>query len=439
MGEPSDDDPARKDPKEPDVEPSAVAPPAAGSQAPAPPAATAATSPSAEIHEVLPREQVGAVTGERYDFQYHQAAADVLLVLDDTKVACVYCEWHDDYVIEAAGVVSYRFHQVKTRTKSQGPWTLNEFFGIKPRRGPKPKNEPTAPAGATADSIFGRLLDHVTRFGDRCEGFVFVTDAGITTDFQSLLGSVAAAPTVAALTEDPAKAMTALHASLVAVFPTLTLDAFFDFVKRFSVKDAIGSLQDSGSCRILIGGRILEMSEVDLRMSEAQKIGAELVAMVRDKSHRVLPTLPATMTELRSMKGLVLDDVLRILSLSAAGYRDLKSGGRASVVELSRLHRLCRRSGVAESLIPDLCRLKTTWEAWWIAQRHVVNSLDQVALKKECADALRVHIDGKLDFNGLRDQAKALAAKYAAVLTSTEPIGDEQVFGLMMALAVETQ
>ena len=90
-------------------------------------------------------------------------------------------------------------------------------------------------------------------------------------------------------------------------------------------------------------------------------------------------------------------------------------------------------------LIPDLCRLKTTWEAWWIAQRHVVNVLDQIALKKECADALRVHADGKLDFNGLRSQAEALASKYRPVLTSTEPITEELVFGLMLALAVEAE
>ena len=54
-----------------------------------------------EVHEVMPREQAGARTWLLYEFQYHQAAADALDVLDDTKVACVYCEWHDDHVIEA--------------------------------------------------------------------------------------------------------------------------------------------------------------------------------------------------------------------------------------------------------------------------------------------------------------------------------------------------
>ena len=30
------------------------------------------------LHQVVPREQIGAVTGLRYDFQYHQAAAAAL-------------------------------------------------------------------------------------------------------------------------------------------------------------------------------------------------------------------------------------------------------------------------------------------------------------------------------------------------------------------------
>jgi hypothetical protein len=38
----------------------------------------------------------GAKTDEAFEFQFHQAAADALDVLDDEQVACVYCEWHDD-------------------------------------------------------------------------------------------------------------------------------------------------------------------------------------------------------------------------------------------------------------------------------------------------------------------------------------------------------
>jgi len=390
------------------------------------------------LHQVQPREQVGAVTGERYDFQYHQAAAECLQVLDDTEVACVYCEWHDDYVVEAAGIVSYRFHQVKTRTASRGPWTLNEFFGVKRTPG-KTKRGAKKSGQATADSIFGRLYDHASKFGAQCDCFVFVTDAGIAPQFDALLEAIRAVPTAGGLSGTVSTEFMGLHTALNTAFPTLTADDLFLFMRRLGIKAAVGTLADLKACRTLIGGRIYQMSEVDLTMSEAQKIGSDLVEAVRERSHRVLPMLPMSVADLRNSKGFVLDDVLRILSLSGEGYRELKTSGRETVVALSRLHRLCRRSGIAETLIPDLCRFKTAWEMWWISQRHGVSPLDHFALKKECADVLRVHADGKLDFNGLRAQAEALASQFLPVLTTAEPITAELVFGFILALAVEAE
>lgn len=401
----------------------------------------------AELHQVEPREQVGARTGSAFEFQYHQAAAGALEVLDDTRVACVYCEWHDDYVIESAGVVGYRFHQVKTRSASQGPWRLNEFFGILRRKGTKPKtasgkgkkpSTPPAPA-ATSDSNFGRLYDHVGKFGDRCEHFVFVTDAGVADDFTALLDAVRPLSDAGGLLGAAASTFATLQIALPFAFPALTGDELFRFLKRLYIQEAIGKLSDLKSCRTLIAGRIHDLSEVDLTISEAQKIGSELVAVVRDRSHRKLEILPGSSNDLRVAKGLVLDDVLRILSLSTAGYRELKASGKPGVVALSRLQRLCKRSGVADALIPDLCRLKTTWDAWWTRHRHLVNVLDMLPLKNECAAALTVHTDGRLTFDGLRDQAVALSTKYAQVLKATEPLTSELVFGLMLAIAVEAE
>ncbi len=389
------------------------------------------------LHEVEPREQVGAGTGNAFEFQYHQAAAGALEVLDDTKVACVYCEWHDDYVIESAGVSAYRFHQVKTRGGAQGPWRVNEFFGVRTRKG-KSKSAVAAPI-ADADSIFGRLFDHVQKFGARCEHFVFVTDAGVTKEFTDLLDAVRSVSDSVALVGAPADSFNELVAVLPAAFPSIKSDHIFEFLRRLYVQDAFGKIANINDCRVLLGGRIYQMSEVDLTQSETQKIGAELVAVVREKSHRKLPELPASNSELRSSKGLVLEDVLRILSLSSEGYRELQVSGREGVVALSRLHRLCRRSKVSESVIPELCQLKTAWDAWWVRQRHVVNALDQISLKNSCASALKVHSDGHLSFDGLGQEASNLATKYSTILTSSEPLTKDLVFGLMLAVAVEAE
>ena len=83
----------------------------------------------AKLYEVEPREQVGPATGNLYEYQYHQAAAGSLKLIEkNDTAACIYCEWHDDYVVEAESDGRYTFFQVKTR--SSGPWNVGEFFGL---------------------------------------------------------------------------------------------------------------------------------------------------------------------------------------------------------------------------------------------------------------------------------------------------------------------
>jgi hypothetical protein len=393
---------------------------------------------SSELYQVEPREQAGPVTGLRYDFQYHQAAADALQVLDDTDVACVYCEWHDDYVIEAAGPVSYRFHQVKTRSASQGPWRINEFFGLSGKRGRKKTGAPS-PLSASTDSIFARFFDHTVRFGRRCALFVFVSDAGMSTEFEDLLRGVQSVESISQLDASVRAEFVRIFDAIALTFDSITVELFFAFLQRLRIRAAVGSLASIGDCRTLIGGRILQLSEVDLTQSQSQKIGSDLVAAVRERSHRVLPIMPQSLEALREAKGLVIEDVLKLLSLSDAGYRELKTGGRETVIALSRLHRLLDRSGLPPTEIPQLCRLKAAWDAWWVTQRHVLNSLDVIALRSECAAALVVHAAGNLDFMGLRNEARSIADKFAPMLTSTEPLSDELVFGLLLSISVEAE
>ena len=168
--------------------------------------------------------------------------------LDDSKVACVYCEWHDDYVVENAGVLSYQFHQVKTRALHKGPWTLAEFFGVKRRPGKQSKKASKQPT-ATTDSIFGRLFHHVSAFGDRCNCFVFVTDAGVDSDFRTLVDTVHAASALGDITGDPADQFNRMQQALHSAFPQITSDVLFAFLKRFYVRDTVGKLEDLKACR----------------------------------------------------------------------------------------------------------------------------------------------------------------------------------------------
>ncbi len=340
------------------------------------------------LHEVEPREQAGAGTGALYEYQYHQAAAEALTLLDDTEAVCIYCEWHDDYVTEMADGESYAFNQVKTRLKSKPPWSLAEFFGL----GRKVKGAP--PPVTSTDSIFAHLWDHTQKFGDRCLRFVFVTDSGIDPKLAALLAGTKAVQCAAELQSDVEATFADLSQALAHTFTGITDESLFAFLSRLHVREGLGTVRDLPGCQVLIANRILEASEVDLLMSEAKKIGADLVAAARQRSHVILQTLPATAEDLRAAKGLVIDNVLRLLSLSTEGYRQLRVGGRASVLALSRLHRLCKRNNVPEILIPDLCRYKTEWAAWWMDQRNRVDEVDYLALKGQCADILKAHSSG---------------------------------------------
>ena len=383
------------------------------------------------LHEVEPREQAGAGTGALYEYQYHQAAAEALSLLSDANAVCIYCEWHDDYVTETAPGECYSFSQVKTRSK--GPWTLAAFFGLGKRW------RSASPPPANAGSIFDHLWDHTQKFGHRCIGFVFVTDAGIVAEFEALLAGTKAAPSADGLEEQVRTTFASLRQALAQTFQGITDESLFEFLSRLHVREGVGTVRDLPGCRILIANRILEASEVDLRISEAKKIGADLVAAARQRSHVTLQTLPPTAEDLRVAKGLVIDNVLRLLSLSTEGYRQLKAGGRQSVLALSRLHRLCRRNDVPEALVPDLCRYKMEWAAWWMVQRDRVDESDYLALKSECADLLRAHSSGGLSFDKIVEQAKALADKYRASLTASEPLTGELVVGFIIALAVEAE
>jgi hypothetical protein len=322
---------------------------------------------------------------------------------------------------------------VKTRLKSRGPWDWKEFFGV--TRKTKDNQQPTL----RSDSIFSHLWDHTKKFGARCGRFVFVSDAGISVEMSSLLADAKLSQGAAKLPEESAKIFVGIMEQAKRTFSEITDEKFFNFLTRLEVKEGLGTVKGLTETKILIANLIHEASEVDLRISEAKKIGAQLVAAVRDRSHVTIKTLPATVEELRSIKGLMVEDILRLLSLSVEGYHQLRAGGRDSVIALSRLHRLCMRNKVPEALIPDLCAYKVEWAVWWMEQKNLVDDLDYVALKSECADILTAHSSGTLTFDKLIDQARALAEKYRDRLPSSEPITPELVVGLTISLAVDAE
>jgi hypothetical protein len=385
------------------------------------------------LHEVVPREQVGAQTGALYEYQYHQAAAEALSLLTDEAAVCIYCEWHDDYVVENSSAACYAFHQVKTRIKSKGPWRLNEFFGLTRKKAgqPEPPSDPT--------SIFAHLWDHMTKFGHMCGRFIFVTDAGVESELKEFLSAVHGCSSIEELSGTARIAFDRILAQASQSLAALTNVGLFTFLSKVQIRDAVGTVQDFEAVKAILASRIYDASEVDLLISEARKIGADLVTEVRSRSHRVLDTLPQSTGELQRLKGLIVEDVLKVLSLSVEGYRQLRNEGKETVRTLSRLHRLCRRSNIPEEHIPLMCSCKVAWNSWWMQERDRLDTLDVLALRNDCVDVLRAHVSGAITLPKLIDQANAIAQKYKGRLTSFTPISGDSVFGLFLEIAVDAQ
>ena len=306
----------------------------------------------AKLFEVEPREQVGARTGSLYEYQYHQAAAGSLSLIEKTDTAvCLYCEWHDDYVLEAEADGRYAFFQVKTNSGAQ--WTVGEFFGLgrlntKTGLRSLPKPKPNSAAPPKKSSIFSNLWDHTQKFGDLCQRFVFLSDAELDSELQSLLDESKSYTAPNSLSAESKTLFQSLLSSLKPKYPTLTDATFFAFLQRLYWQLGVGTPKNMEDVKILIINKIVNASEVDIKWSEGQKMGTDLVNNVRTRSHLVLSVLPPDIADLREKKGLVVSDVIKLLSLSEEGFRALREGAGEAVRTLSRLQRFCRRRQIPD-------------------------------------------------------------------------------------------
>jgi hypothetical protein len=387
-----------------------------------------------KLFEIEPREQIGAQTGVLYEYQYHQAAAGALKLLDQSENALwIYCEWHDDYVIEGHTNDLYTFYQVKTR--SGGPWTVGEFFGLG-----KLNNKTGIRALSTRQScVFSNLWDHTHKFGVRCNGFIFLSDTSLDPELQSLLDECKTVDTSDQLSTDSQRLFQSILPPLAKRDRTVTAASLFVFMRKLRAEIGVGTVRNIDDAKLIIADRIISCSEVDLAWSEGRRIGNDLVAIVRSRSHLVLRDLPSTAQQLRSSKAISITDLLKLLSLSEAGYRMLNEGAGDAVKTLSRLHRFCQKRGIAEELIPQLCEFKTTWSSWWLRHSDLLNKTDFIVFKADCIQLLKVHSTGNMGLEELGRQAKVIAAKYNLVLNPIDPLTEECVFGFLISLAVDAE
>lgn len=382
-----------------------------------------------KLHE-LQAEQVGARTGELYEYQYHQVANATLLLLDGGAL-CIYCEWHDDYVAEGTDPL-YSFHQVKTRAKKYGPWKISEFFGT-PKRTKTKK-----PKAADNGSFFLKMFRTWLNFRKTHTQSLLVTDNDLDPDFQDIVSAVWSASALELLSEAQKGLFAFLVASISQVCPELTTIELFEFLKRFRVQPAMGPSDDLDACKAIIADKLTDASEVDLRLSEARQMAMSLVDLIRRKSQTKVQ-IPIEEDKLRLAKGVTLAELLGLLSLSPEGYQELRASGRDAVRALSRLHRLCRKFGFPETVIPNMCRLRADWLVWLRRNRATLQPLDELELKQAAAHMLRAQTNPDTTFAHLIAQAREFAEHKWTALRTDRPLTGELMVGYALDLAVEAQ
>lgn len=392
------------------------------------------SSGAARLGEIEPRERAGAKTGRKYEYQYERTArASLELLIDVPKQVCVYCDWHDDFVVEVGDPPTrYVFHQVKGRTSSQGPWTFSEFFGVRKKES---KNQSKTLPHAKLDAVFPRMLLHVANFGANCAGLVFVTNAGLDASLSEFIEAIGKASSELDIDDSQLAAFQHVARGYMSANPPLVASAavLFQCLGMLKVLTDQGHLENSEAGILEIADLAQEFSEIDLVRRQAKQIARELVSQVRLKVSHSTTVVPASDGVLKSDKGIVTADLLKTLSLSAEGYEELKAGtSRDTVKTLSRLHRYCLKHHL-EPFIVQVCQFKAQWDVWRTVERHFIGSADYLLLELKARDV----INADQSLQQIAAEAKDIAKQFAAITATA--LTAECVLGLIFSLAAQSE
>jgi Cap4 dsDNA endonuclease len=389
---------------------------------------------AARLGEIEPRERVGAQTGRKYEYQYERTARAALgLLVDGPKHVCVYCDWHDDYVIEIGDPPTrYEFHQVKGRKSSQGPWTFRDFFGVSKT---KAIAAPKKPVSVKANGILPLMLSHHKNFPTACSGLAFVTNAGLDpalSGFLEEIGRSIVETDLTAAAQIDLQSIARAYATADPLIASSTAE-LYQWLRGVKVHTDQGHLENVEIALLELADVVVEFSEIELLQRQAKQIAREIVGKIRTKVAHSSTVIPASDEQLQRDKGVVVAELLGILSLSAQAYEQLKLGAaRDTVKTLSRLQRYCSKNGL-ENFIVQICDFKTSWDIWRTVERHFLASTDYILLEQKAYGLLQVG----LTIERMVAEAKEVAKQFSGI-TAT-PLAPEHVMGLLFSLAAQSE
>ena len=326
------------------------------------------------IEVVAPTEDVGRDTISRFDMQFQAAAYAALEILEGNGIDCVYCDYHDDFVVrrQHSGITSYHFFQVKTKKKLNDQWTLAEIFAYK-KRGQK--SDATSLAKIRT-SFAGKLLIHGIVFDTTCAEVtllsnVYFNDEVIAT-VDELRGKT---PNCNA-----AKFLADNFSAIFTLSSTIETSKVADLLSKLSLRPAVNYIGlDSEVFANATRAAIFKYSEIDLDFYETKELANGLVDLVYRKSKT--PLTGVGPGEIASHVGVGLDDLLEVLSISRSAYDALLNGVEGKALKAaSVIQRWLKNAGATDAMVEFASQQKVNWDIWHRTARHIYAAFDLALL-----------------------------------------------------------
>lgn len=357
----------------------------------------------AELHEVKPREQAGRDTLERYNAQIRAASIACLSILEGKDVKRVFCEFHDDFVIEKviANDIHYTFVQVKTKEKLREIWKLRDVFGILKRKSAKkPQTDEMI-----RDSFVGKLLQHTVNFGESCKEIVFLTNTHIDEDIENIINDIISDSFSNAHCKLIIDSFNNCFISIQDEKKNLDIDEIKRSIKKLKFETDIEYIKSKHETfEMLAKEKIFKFSEIELSHIEAKEILLSLLALVNTKSS--VKIKDCSSENIKNLSGIDIDDLLEVLSISKRAYYDfLDNGDEHALKSASVIERLLRKAGASDIEVDFFTRCKIKWDQWLRKNRHIISELDYITIDRAINSTLDklTFMHGSLFLSSLRD------------------------------------
>lgn len=186
------------------------------------------------------------------------------------------------------------------------------------------------PPAVAIDAIVPLMLRHHVNFGDTCAGRALVTNTGLDPGLSDFFQAIGKAPDIATLPEDARIAFLHVARGYAATTPPLAPSEadLFLWLRGLVAHTDRGQLEDLDAALLELADMVVNYSEIDLLQRPAKQIAREIVNQVRRKVAHSTTLVPASDDQLRRDKGLVVTEILSMLSLSTQAYELLRGRPR---------------------------------------------------------------------------------------------------------------